>query len=120
MDGILYEKQDFHGWTEDKAWVTDDGKVEFDDGSVMEFSTADEASDWLWERGYKHKAIFEAYGITTYLNEINFETEEIMFLVEECLEEMMGTDEDIHYGYNDPLQGETGEDSGKYYVFVDC
>ena len=74
----------------------------------------------LHETVRKHKAIFEAYGITTYLNEINFETEEIMFLVEECLEEMMGTDEDIHYGYNDPLQGETGEDSGKYYVFVDC
>lgn len=31
----------------------------------------------------------------------------------------MGTDENIHYGYNDPTQGETGEDSGKYYVFVD-
>lgn len=53
MNGILYEKQDFHGWTEDKAWATDDGKIEFDDGSVMEFETADEASDWLWERGYR-------------------------------------------------------------------
>lgn len=42
-----------------------------------------------------------------------------MFLVEKCLEEMMGIDEDIHYGYNDPLQGEDGEDSGKYYLFVD-
>ena len=67
----------------------------------------------------KHKAIFRTYGITTFLNEINFETEEIMFIVEKCLEEMMGTDEDIHYGYNDPLQGEDGEDSGKYYLFVD-
>lgn len=53
MDGILYVYQDFHGWTEDHAWVTEDGKVEFDDGSVMKFATADEASDWLWERGYR-------------------------------------------------------------------
>lgn len=68
----------------------------------------------------KHKNIFKAYGITTFLNEINFDEEEIMFLVEECLEKIMGTDEDIHYGYNDSEQGETGEDSGKYYVFVDC
>ena len=67
----------------------------------------------------KHEAIFRAYGITTFLNEINFDEEETMFLVEKCLEEMMGTDEDIHYGYNDPLQGEDGEDSGKYYLFVD-
>ena len=67
----------------------------------------------------EHRAVFLAYGITTYLNELNFETAEVMMIVEKCLEEMMGTDEDIHYGYNDPLQGEYGEDSGKYYLFVD-
>ena len=67
----------------------------------------------------EHKAIFRAYGITTFLNEINFDEEETMLLVEKWLEEMMGTDEDIHCGYNDPLQGEDGEDSGKYYLFVD-
>ena len=66
----------------------------------------------------KHQSIFRAYGITTYLNEINFDTEETMFRVEKCLEEMMGTDENIHWGYNDPKQGDTGEDSGKYYLFV--
>lgn len=73
----------------------------------------------LHESVKKHHSIFKAYGISTYLNEINFDTEEIMFRVEKCLEEMMGTDENIHWGYNDPEQGETGEDSGKYYLFVD-
>ena len=67
----------------------------------------------------KHKAIFRAYGITTYLNEVNFDTQEVMLCVKKCLEDMMGTDDDIHWGYNDPEQGETGEDSGKYYLFVD-
>ena len=67
----------------------------------------------------KHKAIFEAYGITTYLNEINFDTQDVMLCVKKCLEDMRGTDDDIHWGYNDPEQGETGEDSGKYYLFVD-
>ena len=61
----------------------------------------------LHETIRKHKAIFRAYGITTYLN------------VKKCLDDMMGTDDDIHWGYNDPEQGETGEDSGKYYLFVD-
>ena len=67
----------------------------------------------------KHKSIFKAYGITTFLNEINFDAQETMLLVKGCLEDTMGTDEDIHFGYNDPEQGETGEDSGKYYLFVD-
>lgn len=65
-----------------------------------------------------HKSIFKKYGITTYLNEINFDDEETMLLVKKCLEELMGTDENIHCGYNDPEQGETGEDGGKYYLFV--
>ena len=73
----------------------------------------------LHESIKKHKGIFKAHGITTFLNEINFDDEETMLRVEKCLEEIMGTDENIHYGYNDPEQGETGEDSGKYYLFVD-
>lgn len=51
--GTLYVYEDFHGWTEDHAWVTEDGRVEFDDGSVMEFATANEAYDWLYEMGYR-------------------------------------------------------------------
>lgn len=67
----------------------------------------------------EHPIVFKAYGIRTYLNEVNFDTQEIMLCVKKCLEDMMGTDDDIHWGYNDPEQGETGEDSGKYYLFVD-
>lgn len=72
----------------------------------------------LHEAVKRHKNIFRAYGITTYLNEINFDTEETMMCVMRCLEDMMGTDEGIHFGYNDPEQGETGNDGGKYYLFV--
>lgn len=62
---------------------------------------------------------FAEYGVTTYLNEVNTITQETMLTIVKSLADMMGTDENIHYGYNDPAQGETGEDSGKYYVFVD-
>lgn len=52
MDGILYEKQDFHGWTEDKAWLTNDGRVEFDDGSVIEFATINEMITRIEREGF--------------------------------------------------------------------
>lgn len=63
---------------------------------------------------------FTEYGITTYLNEVNTTTQDAMSVIVKSLTCIMGTDEDIHYGYNNPEQGETGEDGGKYYVFVDC
>ena len=52
----LMEKHDFHGWTEDKAWVIGNGltaTVEFDNGEPMRFASFDEACDWLYERGYR-------------------------------------------------------------------
>ena len=53
---MLMEKQDFHGWTEDKAWVVGDDNsaiVEFDDGETMTFGSYYDATDWLYERGYR-------------------------------------------------------------------
>ena len=50
------EKKDYHGWTEDKAWVVGNkltATVEFDNGDPMRFSSYDEACDWLYERGYR-------------------------------------------------------------------
>lgn len=52
----LMEKNDCHGWTEDKAWVVGNAlaaTVEFDNGEPMEFPSYDEAVDWLYERGYR-------------------------------------------------------------------
>ena len=52
----LMEKKDFHGWTEDKAWVVGNeltATVEFDNDEPMQFSSYDEACDWLYERGYR-------------------------------------------------------------------
>lgn len=52
----LMEKNDYHGWTEDKAWVVGNGltaTVEFDNGEPMRFASYDEACDWLYERGYR-------------------------------------------------------------------
>ncbi len=74
----------------------------------------------LHETINKRPEAFAEYGVTTYLNEVNTNTQEAMLTIVKSLTDMMGTDEDIHYGYNDPTQGETGEDGGKYYVFVDC
>lgn len=53
---MLMELQDYHGWTEDKAWVVGDNNsatVEFDNYEPMFFSSFDEATDWLYERGYR-------------------------------------------------------------------
>ena len=53
---ILMEKKDYHGWTEDKAWVVGNkltATVEFDNGEPMRFASYDEACDWLYERGYR-------------------------------------------------------------------
>ena len=53
---MLMEKQDYHGWTEDKAWVVGDDNsttVEFDNDEPMTFGSFDEAFDWLYERGYR-------------------------------------------------------------------
>ena len=50
------ELQDYHGWTEDKAWVEGDDNgatVEFDNGDKMAFDNYYDATDWLWERGYR-------------------------------------------------------------------
>lgn len=48
--------EDFHGWTEDKAYVVGDNngaEVEFDNGDKMVFDSYHAACDWLWERGYR-------------------------------------------------------------------
>lgn len=52
----MYELKDCHGFTEDKAWLEGDSAsavVEFDNGDFKVFDSYDEASDWLWERGYR-------------------------------------------------------------------
>lgn len=52
----MYELKDCHGFTEDKAWLVGDSAsavVEFDNGDFKAFDSYDEASDWLWERGYR-------------------------------------------------------------------
>lgn len=56
MTGLM-ELQDFHGWTEDKAWIVGDASgatVEFDNYPEMTFGSYDEAEDYLWERGYRY------------------------------------------------------------------
>ena len=56
MKKTMYELKDCHGFTEDKAWLVGDSAsavVEFDNGEPMTFESYNEASDWLYERGYK-------------------------------------------------------------------
>lgn len=56
MGTMLLELQDFHGWTEDHAWIVGDANsatVEFDNGDVMTFASFHEAEDYLYDRGYK-------------------------------------------------------------------
>ena len=52
----LMELNNYHGWTEDKAWAIGNGlaaKVEFDNREPMQFPSYDEACDWLYGRGYR-------------------------------------------------------------------
>lgn len=56
MKKTMYELKDCHGFTEDKAWLVGDdhtATVEFDNGEPMTFESYNEASDWLYERGYR-------------------------------------------------------------------
>lgn len=51
----MFEKKDYHGWTEDKAWAIGDDShaiIEFDDGDTMEFGDYYEATDYLYDMGY--------------------------------------------------------------------
>lgn len=53
----LMEKQDYHGWTEDKAWICGDASgatVEFDNYPEMTFGSYYEAEDYLLDRGYRY------------------------------------------------------------------
>jgi hypothetical protein len=57
MKNAMMELQDFHGWTEDKAWVVGDASgatVEFDNYPTMTFGSYREAEDYLWDRGYRY------------------------------------------------------------------
>lgn len=56
MTGLM-ELQDFHGWTEDKAWISGDASgatVEFDNYPTMTFGSYREAEDYLLDRGYRY------------------------------------------------------------------
>lgn len=56
MTGLM-ELQDFHGWTEDKAWICGDASgatVEFDNYPEMTFGSYHEAEDYLLDRGYRY------------------------------------------------------------------